>query len=147
MKLLKTTLLASAVAMTFGATAELTAMTDASLEDVTGQAGFTIQNTFATNGINIYLGDSDGVSGAAGATAGWLAIQNLKPTGAMDIDFDGSDRSINIKNAGVTNIEFDLAVANQGQVDSGNVTFAANEVMAKVKIQLPAGMGTKITAH
>lgn len=138
MKLFKTTLLASAVAISFGATAELTAMNDASLEDVVGQAGFTISNSFnGTDGIDISIGDTDGVNGGS---EGWLVIKDIQPSGSMEIDFEGSDQSINIKNSAATDISFDLGV-------STSATAAPANTMAKVQIQLPAGMGTKITAH
>lgn len=149
MKLFKTTLLASAVALSMGATAELVAMNDADLDNVVGQAGFTIQNQFSsgTNGINIALGDPDGTGATSPASeAGWLILSNLQPTGKMEIDFDGADRSINIKNDGATNINFDLAVGTTAEADAFKLD-ANTEIMAKVRIQLPDKMTTKITAH
>ena len=109
MKFVKTTALAAAVATSFAAQDELKAMSDASLEEVTGQAGFTITTEFAnsTDGIDISLGDEDGTTFGTNATttAGFLNIFDVQNEGTVDIDFDGGQQAIvvNIQNATTIN--------------------------------------------
>ncbi|MGM0563708.1 MAG: DUF6160 family protein [Pseudomonadota bacterium] len=151
MKFVKTTALAAAVAASFGAQAELKAMDDASLEAVTGQAGFTITTDFAgTEGIDISLGDDDGYTGSGSSvstidgSAGYLNIFDVQNEGTINIDFDGGANAIVLEQESAMTITFALGVADANNTAPTNT---GGNKMADVRIALPAGMTQTIQAH
>lgn len=87
MKMIKLTAVAAALAASFGANAELTAMDDAALEAVTGQAGITIATNTGTATVDYAYNDVDGTTGS---NSGALMI-----TGSV-IDLAGSSLTIDV---------------------------------------------------
>ena len=82
MKFLKVTAIAAAMAASFGAQAELTAMDDAALEAVTGQKGINITLTNGAGG-NILTTDAayDDLDGTTGTNGGSLFMTGTEIIG------------------------------------------------------------------